>query len=51
MKVGSLLLMSLVVLADVYLAHTTETKRPEMFYFAGAIMLFGALLTTAGVWG
>jgi hypothetical protein len=47
-KVILLFLMAFVIMIDLYLAGRSATKRPEVFYLVGALMLFGALLLAAG---
>jgi len=43
-----LLLMSLVIMIDLYFAERSATKRPEIFYLVGGFLLFGALLVASG---
>lgn len=43
MKSITLFCICAVLMVDLYLAERSETKRPEVFYGAAAIMLFFAL--------
>lgn len=44
-----LLLLSIVIVIELYLAQRPATSRPEVFYAMAALALFGALLTVAHV--
>jgi len=44
-----LLLLSIVIVIEFYLAQRPTTSRPEIFYAMAALTLFGAFLTVSRV--
>jgi hypothetical protein len=44
-----LLLLSIMIVIELYLAQRPNTSRPEIFYAMAALTLFGAFLTVSHI--